>query len=46
MYSTHNEGNPNVTEIFIKTLKQKSYKFMTLILRTVYINKLSEMLNE
>ena len=29
IYSTHNEGKPIVTEIFIRTLKNKIYKYMT-----------------
>ena len=31
MYSTYNEGKSVVTERFIRTLKNKVYKFMTLI---------------
>ena len=29
MYSTHNEGNSVVAERFIRTLKNKIYKYMT-----------------
>ena len=29
MYSTHNEGKSVVTEIFIRTLRNKIYKYMT-----------------
>ena len=29
MHSTHNEGKPAVTERFIKTIKNKSYKYIT-----------------
>ena len=31
MYSAHNEGKSVVAEIFIRTLKTKIYKCMTLI---------------
>ena len=34
MYSAHNEGNSVIVEKFIKTLKAKIYKKMT-----VYLNK-------
>ena len=30
MYSTHNEGKSAVAERFIKTLKSKIYKYLTL----------------
>ena len=42
MYSTQNEG----TEIFIRTLKNKIYKWMTLISKNVYIDKLDDIVNE
>ena len=35
MYSTHNEGKPIVTEIFIRTLKNKIYKYMTSVSQNV-----------
>ena len=37
MYSTHNEGKAVVAERFITTLKSKTYKFMTLVSKNVYI---------
>ena len=40
MYSIHNEGKSVVTERFIKTLKTKIYKYMTLVSKNVYIDKL------
>ena len=40
MYSTHNEGKSVVAERFIRTLKNKIYKYMTLISKYVYIDKL------
>ena len=38
MYSTHNEGRFVVAERFIRTLKNKIYKYMTSISRNVYID--------
>ena len=46
MYSTHNEGRPVVAERFIRTLKTKIYKYMTLISKNVHIDKLDDMVNE
>ena len=46
MYSTHNEGKFVVTERFIKTLKNKTYKYMTSISKNVYIDKLDDMVNK
>ena len=46
MYSTHNEEKSVVTERFIRTLKNKIYKNMTLISKNVYINKLDDIVNE
>ena len=46
MYSTHNEGEPVNTERFIRTLKNKIYKYISLISKNVYINKLTDIVNE
>ena len=46
MYSIHSEGKPVVAERFIRTLKAKIYKYMTLIPRNVYINKSDDIVNE
>ena len=46
MYSTHNEGKSVFAERFIRTLKDKIYKQMTLILKNVYIDKLDNIVNE
>ena len=46
MYSTHSEGKSVVAEIFIRTLKKKIYKYMTLISKNVYIDKLNDIVNE
>ena len=46
MYSTHNEGKSVVGERFIRTLKNKIYKYMTSISKKVYIDKLDEIVNK
>ena len=46
MYSTHNEGKSVVAERFIRTLKNKIYKYMTSISNIGYINRLDEILNK
>ena len=46
MCSTHNERKSVVAERFIRTLKTKIYKYMTSISKNVYINKLSDIVNE
>ena len=45
MYSTHNEEKSVVAEGFIRTLKNKIYKYMTLISKNVYIDKLDDLVN-
>ena len=40
MYSTNNEGKSVIAERFIRTLKNKIYKYMTSISKKVYINNL------
>ena len=46
MYSVHNEGKSIVAERFIRTLKIKIYKNMTLVSKNVYINKLDDIVGE
>ena len=46
MYSTHNEGKSVVAERFIRTLKNKIYKYMTSISKNVYIDKLDDIKNK
>ena len=46
MYSTHNEGKSVVAEIFIKTLKNKIYKYMASISKNVNIDKLDKIVNK
>ena len=46
MCSTHNEGKSLVAERFIRTLNNKIYKYMTLISKNVYMDKLDNIINE
>ena len=46
MYSTHNEGESAVAERIIRTLKNKIYKYMTLISKNVYVDKLADIVNK
>ena len=46
MYSTHNEGKYVIVERFIRTLKNKIYKYMTSISKNVYIDKLGDIVNK
>ena len=42
MYSTYNEGKPVIAERFIRTLKNKIYKYMTSVSKNVYIDILDD----
>ena len=46
MHSTHNEGKSVVAERFIRTLKNKIYKHMTAISKTVYFHVLNYIVDE
>ena len=46
MYSIHNEGKSLVAERFIRTIKNKIYKYMTSISKNVYIDKLYDIVNK
>ena len=46
MCSTHNERKSVVSERVIRTLKNKIYRYMTSILKNVYINKLADIVNK
>ena len=46
MYSIHNEGRSTAAESFIRTLKNKIYKYMTTVSKNVYINKLDGIVGE
>ena len=45
MYSAYNGGKSVVAERFIKTLKNEIYKYMTSILKKLYIDKLDDIVN-
>ena len=46
MYSTHNKGKSVIAERFIRTLKNKIYKYMTSISKNVYIDKLDDIVKK
>ena len=46
MYSTHNDGKSVVGERFIRSLKSKIYKCMISITKSVYIDKLDNIVNK
>ena len=46
MYSANNEGKSVIAERFIKTLKNKIYRYMTLISKNVYIDRLDDIVKE
>ena len=46
MYSIHNERKSVVPERFIKTLKNKIYKYMNSISKNVYIDKFDDIVDE
>ena len=45
-YSTHNEGKPVVDERFIRKLKNKTYKYMILVSKNLYIDELADLVNK
>ena len=45
MYLTHNQGKSVIAERFIRTLKNKIYKYMTSVSKNVYIGKLDDIVN-
>ena len=46
MYSTHNADKSVVAERFIRTIKNKVYKYMTSVSKNVYIDKLDDIVDE
>ena len=46
MYSTNNEGKSVIAERFIRTLKNKIYKYMTSLSKNVYIGTLDDIVKE
>ena len=45
MYLKHNEGKSVVAEKFVRTLKNKIYKYMTSISKEAYTDKLDDIVN-
>ena len=46
IYSTHSKGKTVISERFIRTLKNKIHKYMTSISKSVYIDKLDDIVNK
>ena len=46
MYSANNEGKSVIAERFIRTLKNRIYKYMTSISKNVYIDKLDDIVKK
>ena len=46
MYSTYNEGRSVVAERFVRTLKNKIFKYMTAISKNVYFHVLDDIVNK
>ena len=46
LYWTHNESKSVIAERFIRTLKNKIYKYMTSIIKNVYIDKLDDIIKK
>ena len=46
MCSIHNKGKSVVAERFIRTIKNKIYKYMTSISKNVYIDKLDDIVKK
>ena len=46
MYSTNNEGKSVIAEKFIRTIKNKIYKYMTSVSKNVYIDKLDDIVRK
>ena len=46
MYPTHNEGKSVIAERFIRTLKNKNFKYMMSIAKIIYVDKLDDIVNK
>ena len=46
MHSTYNEGKSVAAERFIRTLKNKIYKYRTSLSKNVYTDKLDDIVNK
>ena len=44
MHSTHSDGKSIIVERFIRTLNNKNYKYMTSVLKNVYIDNFNHTL--
>ena len=45
-HSTHNGGKSVIPERFIRTLKNKIYRYMTSVSKNMYIDKLDDIVNK
>ena len=45
-YSKHNEGKYSIAKRLIRTLKNKIYKYMTSVLKNVYIDRLDDIVSK
>ena len=46
MYSTHTEGKSVIIERFIRTSKNKTFKYMTSMSKNVYSDKFHDIVNK
>ena len=46
IYSTNNEGKSVIAERFLRTLKKKIDKYMTSVLKNMYIDRLDDIMNK
>ena len=46
MYSTYNEGKSVVAEKFVRTLKNKIFKHMTVFSKNIYFDVLDDIVNK
>ena len=46
MYSAHNKGKSAITERYIRTLKNDTYKYMTSVSKSFYINKVDDIVHK
>ena len=46
MHPKPNKGKSVIAEIFIRTLKNKIYEYMTLVSKNVYINRLDDIVKK
>ena len=46
IYSTNNEGKSVIAERFLRTLKKKIDKYMTSVLKNMYIDRLDDIVNK